>query len=339
MKPYDISARFNRRQALATTLALGASLALGTPATARASAAGAWPRKPVKVLVGFPAGSTPDLTARLLADALEQKLGVPFVVDNRAGASGNIAARALAQASDEHTIGLLINGNLTIAQLINPGVGYDPLTDLAPVALVGAAPLVLATTNELRGEGDVRGFLQRLRESGARWNYGSPGIGTNSHLGVELLTAKLGIAPVHVPYPSNPQVLQALISGDIQFGLLPPALALAQQKAGKLAAIGITSAQPSALAPGLAPLRTLGIDGIDLENWNAIAAPASLPTSHVQTLSGALTGILQRGDIQEKLLQQGWTVGDTSAASLRLRIAGDTEALGAIIRSRGIRNQ
>ncbi|ARU05308.1 receptor [Comamonas serinivorans] len=312
----------------------GAIAAPLLPATAHAQAP--WPHQPVHLLVGFPAGSSPDLTARALAEPLEKALGQPVIVDNKVGAGGNIAAQALAQARDGHTLSVMINGNMTIAKLLNPAVRYDPLKDLAPVSLIGVAPLVLvAPASAPSGHA----FFEAARQSGKAWNYGSPGVGTVGHLGMELLKARAGIAPQHVPYPGYPQVFNALVAGDLQLSMLPPALALAQIAAGKLRGIGVTSAGRSPLVPDLPSLSELGIAGLDLEIWNGMAAPASLPAAHIARVADTVSRIVRMPDMRRKLALQGWQAVGSSPEGLRNRIQADVASLGAIIRSQGIRAQ
>lgn len=254
------------------------------PTWAGAQGGGNWPTKPVRILVGFPGGSSPDLTARALAEPLSRALGQPVIVDNRAGAGGNIAADLVAKATDAHTIGLMINGNLTIARLLNPKAPYDPARDLAPVSLLGTAPLVLAAAQGVPAR-SAQEFFAAARAAGGQWNYGTPGVGTVAHIGTELLKARSGIAPVHVPYPGNPQVITAMVSGQLQMALLPPALAMAQVRAGKLQAVGVTSTGRSPLVPELPSLAEAGVPGFQLEIWNAVAAPASMPRPIVARLS------------------------------------------------------
>lgn len=314
----------------------GASLAwllVGGPAQAQTAP---WPNRPLRIVVGFPAGSSPDLTARALAEPLAQALGQPVVVDNRVGAGGNIGADAVAKARDGHTIGLMINGNLTIARLLNPAVRYDPLKELAPVSLIGVAPLVLVAPAGAPGA-DARAFLDAARAAGDKWSYGSPGVGTVGHLGMELLKARSGIAPVHVPYPGYPQVFNALVGGDLQLSLLPPALASAQIRAGKLRAIGLTSAGRSPLAPELPSLGEAGVKDFHLEIWNAVAAPAGMPHAHVDRLAAALGTIVRTPEMRQRLFQQGWQAVGSSPEGLANRIRSDTQLLGGIIRSQQIR--
>lgn len=309
-------------------------------AAAPATFANAWPTKPVRIIVGFPPGSSPDLTARTFAEPLAQALGQPVIVENKVGAGGNIAAHAVAQARDGHTLGLFINGNLTIAKLLNPKVPYDPVRDLAPLSLLGTSPLVLAAPIGQPGvpsHGDARTFLTAARKAGDRWSYGTPGVGTVGHLGMELLKARTGIDPVHVPYPGYPQVATAMLGGQLQMALLPPALALAQERAGRLRLIGVTSAGRSTLAPGVPSLAEAGVRDVQLEMWNAFAAPASLEAPVRERLAMLIGRIARSPEVRAKLFQQGWQAVGSSAEGLANRIQADTQSLGSIIRLRHIK--
>ena len=322
----------------AATAAATTSANVLAQAAARAPAAKpAWPTRPLRIVVGFPGGSSPDLTARTLAEPLSRALGQPVVVENKVGAGGNIAADYVAKATDDHTIGLFINGNMTIAKLLNPALPYDPLKDLAPVSLLGSAPLVLAAAAGTPGANGVE-FFQAARASGNKWSYGTPGVGTVAHIGMELVKSLTGIDPVHVPYPGNPQVINAMIGGQVQLALLPPALAMAQVRAGKLRAIGVTSSGRSTLVPEVASLDEQGITrGLVLEIWNGVAAPQSLPKPIVARLSGLVSEITRSADVRQKLFQQGWQVAGTSAEGLANRVKTDTALLGGVIKSQGIK--
>ena len=211
-----------------------AATAFAGPAAASATSSSAtpgWPNKPLRIVVGFPGGSSSDLTARTFSEPLAKMLGQPVIIENKVGAGGNIGADYVAKAKDDHTIGLFINGNLTTANLINSRVPYNPQKDLAPLTLVGTSPLVLTAPVHLPDAPDgtdARAFLAAAKKAGDKWSYGTPGVGTVGHIGTELMKARTGIAPVHVPYPGYPQVAQAMLGGQLQMALLPPALALAQ---------------------------------------------------------------------------------------------------------------
>jgi len=319
------------------TLALAAACGAAAAAGNAAPATTHWPTKPLRIIVGFPPGSSPDLTARTFSEPLAQALGQPVIVENKVGAGGNIGADAVAKARDGHTIGLFINGNLTIARLLNPQAPYDPVRDLAPLSLIGVSPLVLAAPVSQSAATDARSFLQAAREAGSRWNYGTPGVGTVGHLGIELLKARTGIAPVHIPYPGYPQVATAMLGGQLQMALLPPALAQAQERAGKLRLVGVTSTGRSALAPHVPSLAEAGVRDFQLEIWNAFAAPATMPAPVRERLSSVMGEIARSPEVRAKLFQQGWQAVGSSAEGLANRMRTDTAMMGRVIHEQGIR--
>ena len=328
-----------RRTALIAALAVVSTGVLAQTAaknSAQPNVLTNWPTKPIKIVVGFPAGSSPDLTARTLAEPLSKLLGQPVIIDNKVGAGGNIGADAVAKATDNHTIGLMINGNMTIAKLLNPKAPYDPIKDLAPISLIGVSPLVLTAPVNAPGATSPE-FFVAARNAGDKWSYGSPGVGTVGHIGMELLKSKTNINPVHIPYPGYPQVATAMVAGDLQLSMLPPALANAQVKAGKLRAIGVTSSGRSPLVPELPSMSEAGVNGFNLEIWNAMAAPRSMPQPIVNKLSAAFSEIARSPEIRDKLFQQGWQVVGSSSEGLANRIKSDTNLLGGVIAMRGIK--
>ena len=335
--------RVSRRASLLIALAAVSPWALAQSAgkaAATAPAPLAWPTKPLKIIVGFPAGTSPDLTARTFSEPLSKALGQPVIVDNKVGAGGNIGADAVAKARDDHTIGLMINGNMTIAKLLNPAVPYAPLTDLAPLSLIGTSPLILTAPVHQPGvaaNGTAQDFFVAARNGGDKWSYGTPGVGTVGHIGMELLKSRAGIAPVHVPYPGYPQVFNAMVGGDLQLSMLPPALANTQIKAGKLRGIGVTSSGRSTLVPDLPSLAEAGVKDFNLEIWNAVAAPASMPKAHVEKLAAAVSAIVRAPEMRQRLFQQGWQAVGSSPEGLANRIRSDAQVLGGIIRTQGIK--
>jgi tripartite-type tricarboxylate transporter receptor subunit TctC len=328
-----------RRTVLLLALAVVSAGALAQKSAKGESAAkpqAAWPTRPLRILVGFPGGSTPDLVARTIAEPLSKALGQPVIVENRPGAGGNIAADIVAKATDNHTIGVMINGNMTIAKLLNPATPFDPLKDLAPISLIGTAPLLLTAPANAPGR-NAQEFFMAAREAGNKWSYGTPGVGTVGHIGMELPKTRTRIDPVHVPYPGNPQVINAMIGGQIQLSLLPPGLAAAQIRAGKLKAVGVTSGGRSPLVPEFPSLDEGGVKGFQLEIWTAAAGPASLPKPIVARLSSLISEIARTPEVRQKLFQQGWQVAGTSSEGLANRIKADTALLGGVIAMRGIK--
>lgn len=311
------------------------AVAAASAAVLPAVRAQAWPSKPLRILVGFPGGSTPDLAARAIAEPLGKALGQPVVVENKPGASGNIAANEVATATDSHTLGVLINNNLSVARVLNPALPFDPATAFAPLTIVGTAPLVWVTGAAVAGNAPAE-LIAALRTMGDKANFGSPGVGTVAHLGMELLLARAGMKATHVPFAGNPQVVTALIGGQIQSALLPPGLAVAQVRAGKLKAIGQTSGGRSALVPELGPLKEAGGPAVELEVYTALVGPAALPPALRARIAAAASEVIRSAEVRQRLFNAGWAAQGTASEVLARRMKDDTAALGAIVRERGI---
>jgi tripartite-type tricarboxylate transporter receptor subunit TctC len=330
--PLPPSAR--RRHALGIAFGLTLAATLGALPTASRAQAAAWPTQPVRILVGFPPGSTPDVAARILAEGLAKRIGQPVVVENKPGASGNIAADQVAKATDDHTLGVLINGNLTSARTLNPKLPFDPAKDFSLLSLLATAPLVLVTQPTQPSGAD---FFIAARNGGNKWSYGSVGIGSVGHLGLEVLKSRAGdFDAVHVPYNGNPAVLTALIQGQIQLALVPPGLALPQVKAGKLKAIGLTAGR-STLAPELPSLREAGINNLELEVWTALVGPAALGKAAQARLAAEVPAVVRDAETRQRLFAAGWAAQGTAPEALKLRVKSEADILGGIIAMRGIK--
>lgn len=299
------------------------------------SFAQAWPTKPIRLIVGFPGGSTPDGAARAIAQPLSKALGQPVVVDNRAGASGNIAADQVAKATDDHTLGIVINGNLTSAKMLSPTLPYDPSKDFTLLSTVGTAPLILVAQADAP---DGRAFFEAAGAAGDKWNYGSVGNGSVAHLGMELLKARVpGLAPVHVPYQGNPAVAVGILGKQIQMALMPPGVVLPQVAGGKMKAIGLTSGR-SPLAPNVPPLADFGIKDFQLEVWTALVGPANLSSAARDRLMKELTAVLQDEGTRQQLFNQGWKAPlNASPMELQTRVRDETRIMQKIISSQGVK--
>lgn len=312
------------------------ALALATAGMAQAQPAPAWPTKPVRLLVGFPGGSTPDIAARVIAEPLAKALGQPVVVDNRAGASGNIAADMVAKATDDHTLGIVINGNLTSSKMLYPQLPYDPAKDFSFLSLIATAPLVLVSTNDVP---QGKAFIEAAKASGNKWNYGSVGVGSVGHLGMELLKSRLpGFNAEHVPYQGNPQVVTGMLGGHVQLALVPPGIALPQAQAGKLKSVGLTSGR-STLAPEVTPLSELGVRDFNLEVWTALIGPAKLSDAARARLVEELARVMKNPEVRQQLFERGWKPVGTSPEGLRMRVKEEADIMTRIIQARGIKIQ
>ena len=324
---------FSSRRTLLARAGL-AALSLAVPLMAGAQAD--WPTKAIRLVVGYPAGSSPDIQARLLAEPLAKALGQAVVVDNKPGASGNIGADLIAKAEDGHTIGIVGNGPLTSSKFLYAKLPYDPLKDLAPIVLIGAAPLVWVAP-KTAVTGSVADYLKQVRTTGDTLAYGSTGPGSGGHLGMELLKQQLGFNPLHVPFSGGPPIMNAMMGGQIQLSLLPAVTVMPMVQSGKLTAIAVSSAKRSPLAPELASMEEIGAKGVNIEVWNAIMAPARMPAAHQARLNAELAKILNAREMRQKLFVQGWKVGDTSANALAQRIKSDTAVYRDVITQKGIK--
>ncbi len=299
--------------------------------TLAAHSSDVWPTKPIRMIVGYPAGSSPDMQARLLAEPLSRALGQPVVIENKPGAGGAIGADQIAKADDGHTIGVVGNGPLTSSKHLNAKLPYDPIKDLSPIALIGSAPLVWVVTKPSTGAMSATQYVAQARTEGDRLAYGSIGAGSGGHLGMELLKLRLGIAPLHVPFTGGPAILNAIIGGQVQMTLLPSSTVMPLVQAGKLEAIAVTSAKRSPLAPTLPSMEELGAEGVNIEVWNAVMASAKMPATNIQRLRTELEKIISHREMRQKLFLQGWRVEDVDAKALAQRISKDTAIYGDVI--------
>ncbi len=275
-----------------------------------------WPKHTVRILVGFPAGSTPDMIARTIAEPLSKSLGQAVIVENHVGVSGNLAAQLVAHAQDDHTLGLMINGNLTTAKLLYPSLDFDPLKDFSLISLIADSPLVLVAPANLPSG---KAFLATAQTQGNHWNYGSVGTGSMAHLAMEALKASNpGLLPEHIPYPGNPGVMSALMAGEIQMALVPIGVATPLIHSEKIQAIGLLGSK-SILAPNLVPLSELGIKGgsTQLQVWDALVGPKSLSRDAQARLERELSVMWQSKELRAQLFNQGWILRGTNKEALK----------------------
>ncbi len=322
-----------RLVALAATTTVATLAGLASPGL---MAQGAFPSKAITMVVPYPPGGSNDVFARQVAKEMGDLLKQAVIVDNRPGASGNTGTASVAKAAADGYTLVAVSSSMTTNAAVQAKMPFDPVKDLQPVSLIGVAPLVLVAP---AGAPEGRAFLEAAAQAGSRWSYGSPGVGTVGHLGMELLKSRSALRPEHIPYPGYPQVFNAIQGGDLQLSMLPPALAMAQVQAGKLRGVAVTSAARSPLAPGLPSLKELGVGDFDLEIWNAVAAPKAMPAAHVQKLAEAVSEIARSPEMRARLAAQGWQAVGSSPEGLSLRIRQDVTALGRIIREQGIHAQ
>ena len=295
----------------------------------------AYPSKPVRVIVTFPPGSTPDIVGRALASRLQEAMGQPFVVENRAGAGGNIGADAVAKAApDGYTLLVSTNGVFAINKALYKSMPFDPDRDLAPVSLLATAPQMLVVSPAL-GLTDFRQFLDYTRRNPGKLSYGSVGGGSASHLTMELLKSDAGVALVHIPYKGFPPAVTDLLSGSIQtmFAIVPGVLP--HVKSGKMTALAVTALKRSSLAPEVPSVAELGLPQLESLAWIGLTAPAGLPQEILGKLNQETARGLSAAEVRELLGKQGFDVVAGSPQEFSRWIRAESEKWARVIRLSG----
>jgi tripartite-type tricarboxylate transporter receptor subunit TctC len=303
------------------------------------SAAAAWPQtypsKPVRVVVPYPAGSTPDIIGRTLAERLQKALGQPFVVENRSGAGGSIGAETVAKApADGHTLLIGGNGPVAINKHLYKALGYDPDRELAPISLLATAPQLLVARPELK-LGDFKAFVEHARRNPGRLSYASVGGGSASHLTMELLKSDARIALVHVPYRGFPPAVTDMLAGNIDamFAIVPAVLP--HVKAGKMRALAVTALQRNPMSPEVPSVAELGMPALESLAWNGLLAPAGTPADTIARLSAETVRGMRSPETLEALGRLGFEVVASSPEEFSRWIRAESEKWAGVIRASG----
>src|SRR3954454_3392136 len=273
--------------------------ALGYPADAQD-----WPTRQVNLIVPFSAGGTTDLFGRLLDNYMHQKFGQPFIVENRAGAGGNLAAAAVAKAApDGYTFLVGTVATHAINPFIYSKLPYDTVKDFQPVSLIARLPNILVVHPSMPVN-TVPELIAYLKANPDKMSYGSSGVGTSIHLAAELFKIKTGTTMTHVPFRSSGDIMNNLTGGHINLAFDNITLAWTQVKAGKLRALAVTSTDRSAIAPDV-PTMAETIPGFEATSWHGVFAPAGTPKPIVDQVAAEMKRILELPDVKEKLAEIG----------------------------------
>jgi tripartite-type tricarboxylate transporter receptor subunit TctC len=290
-----------RRRAV---LAAGATVLVGglAPQLAAAqSTPAAWPTRPVRIVVPYAPSSSPDVLVRSMSEALAKRLGQPVVVENRPGAGGNTGTDYVSKAApDGYTLIVSTNGPLVYNTVMYKSLPYDPFRDLAPITLAGAQPNVCAVSPSM-GANNVREWVEALRRNPGKFNFSSTGVGSMSHLSVEIIKLRTNTFAVHIPYASSPLAITAILQGDVHMACVPAVAVMPQARAGKLKAIAVTSAERNPQFPDIPTLRESGFPEIEAIAWMALLAPAKTPPEIVQRLNRDMVETLKQPDVVERL--------------------------------------
>ena len=297
-----------------------------------------WPTGPVRIIVPFGAGATPDVVARMIADYLHDKTQVPFIIENKPGASGNTGTDAVAKAApDGSTIGISIGGPLAINTLLFGNLPYDPKKDLALITMLVTQPSALAVNTEL-GVNSTRELIDLIAHNPGKYAYGSIGTGSLSQLAMEAIALKSGTQLVHVPYSSSPQAMTALIRNDVQMVCLPAISVVPQLSSGKVKILAVTTAERSALLPDIPTLKETGID-VEADAWNGLIAPAGIPDTMAERIRALVTEAIESRQVREKLTAQLMEPIPDTPAQFRARVDADIARWSPVIAAAKIKIQ
>ena len=316
-----------RRALLAAALALPAG---------GAAAEEAWPTRPARIIVPFAPGGTTDIPARIIADHLARRLGKPFVVENRSGAGGAVGIRAVAQATDAHTL-LHSTSAVAVLPALQRDPGFDPLTDLVPVTLTTASPILLVVRADSPFR-DLAALLARAREAPGRVSFSSSGIGTTVHLAGELLRARAGVDLLHIPYRGSAPSATALLGGEVDAGFLSPIEVLPHIRAGRLRVLANCAASRTLLPEVPTITETVpSYDGVQL--WFGLFGPRDLPAEIVATLMRELAPLREGSVLTERMAQLGAETLLDGPAPLAARIRAEVPLWKSIAQAAGITSE
>mgnify|MGYP003504904187 FL=1 len=330
----------SRRRSVATVAAV--TLACTFAVLASAHAQGVWPTKPVRIVVPFAPGGTTDILARALVPDLSRAFGQQFIVDNRAGAGGNVGAEIVARApGDGYTLLMGTVGTHGINRALYAKLPYDPIKDFAPVTLVAAVPNVMvmnADKAKALGVKNVQDFIRVAKASPGKMNMASSGNGTSIHLAGELFKSMTGTYMLHLPYRGSGPALMDMVAGnaDVMFDNLPSSMA--QIKAGKLTALAVTSGERSAALPDVPTVEQAGgpaLKGYEASSWFGLLAPAGTPPDIVNRIQQEVAKALASPAMKERLLAQGAIPGGNTPAEFTRHIDDEHRKWAGVVKASG----
>ena len=303
-----------------------------------ATLAQTYPTKPVRVLVGFAAGSSTDVAMRLIGPRLGEILGQNVLVDNRAGAGGNIAAELTAKApADGHTL-LFANGGIAIAQSYYTRLEYNALKDLAPVALVTSMPHIVCSNLAFPAK-TIKELVALAKQRPGDILFSSAGIGNSDHMAGELFGYMTGSQYTHVPNKGGPQALQQVISGEVVFYMAGLPVCLPHVKSGRVRGLAVTTAKRSPAAPDIPTMQEAGVKGYEHSLWNAVFAPAGTPAAIVTKISEDFGRTVRLPDVQEKFTSFGIEAVANSPAQFDQFFRAEVDKWAKVIKATGIRGE
>jgi tripartite-type tricarboxylate transporter receptor subunit TctC len=302
-----------------------------TPATAQT-----YPTKPIRIIVGFLPGGPADVMARLLSPKMSQMLGQPVVVDNRGGAGGTIAARAVAESEpDGHTLLLGNTSTLVISPLIYKNIGYDPLKGFAAIARIGVTSNLLVANPKIPAK-TVRELIAYAKANAGKLNYSSAGIGTPPHLIGEMFKLRAGLDVLHIPYKGGGPSIQSVIAGETQYSFENSAVSLPLAAAGTLRALAVTSEARIAQAPDVPTMIESGVPDFVSVSFTGVVGPAGMPAPIVTRLNAVINEALKSPEIHAILMKQAVDVKSETAGEFGAFLAKELDRLAPVVKAAGV---
>jgi tripartite-type tricarboxylate transporter receptor subunit TctC len=297
-----------------------------------------YPARPVRVMVGFAPGGPNDIIARAYSARLAETLAQPFVIENRTGAAGNLAAEAVARAApDGYTLMLGSTGTNAVNPSLYASLPFDAVRDLAPVSIVATSPSALAVHPKVAAH-SVRELIALAKAQPGKLTYASAGSGSSQHLSAELFKRAAGVDIVHVPYKGAAPGITDLLAGQVDMSFAPVANVVPYAKSGKLRLLAVTGASRSAFAPGVPTVAESGLPGFDVITWYAVFATAGTPAVVVDRLNSELRKIAQSPQLKEQLAGLGIdAAASASPAEARAYRDAEVERWGKLVRALGVK--
>jgi tripartite-type tricarboxylate transporter receptor subunit TctC len=319
-----------------TLIILAAALVIAAGATAHGED---WPQRPVRIVVGFGPGGGADIIGRIVGQALQEKLGQPFVIENKPGSAGTLGNEVVARSEkDGYTLGIMTAGQI-IAATINKGLRYDTLTAFEPVSLVATASLLIVARPDFPAN-DVKGLIAEAKAKPDKIVFASAGFGATQHLAAELFMQSAGIKMLHVPFRSSPEAIAAVAGRQVDVLFDTVSALIGQVQSGQLKALAVTGKDPFPAVPNVPTALSSGlVPGYDVTTWYGVFGPRGMPPAVVAKLNGALADILSDKAVRERLSTAGVVVQGSTPAAFGAFMAGEFKRWNTVREAAGIPQQ
>jgi len=306
---------------------------------AASAAAQSYPAKPIRIFVTIGPGAAADVLTRMVGEKLSPRLGQPIVIENRAGAGGNIAADAVAKsAPDGYTLLMASSSTHGANASVYPKLPFDPIKDFTPIVLVASNPNVLVVPPSL-GVNTLEELLALARQKPGELTYASGGTGTSMHISGEVLAMLGHVKLQHIPFKSTPEAINAALAGEVSMTFASAPTAMSQVKAGKLKALGVTTERPISSLPDVPPLAAQGLPGFDVYAWFGLAAPAGTAEPIIHRLNHETLAVLAMPEVREKFSSLGMEALGSTPAEFGTFIRSEIKRLGEVVRASGASNR